>query len=358
MANFEPKSYDELLEEFFLQLSYHESSAIDRSPGSLMHVLGRAFAKVQSEAELDQKRLAEQFYVSVAQGSDLDRRAQDFGLLRRVGTKASGKLLAISTDNTQTVSPGTVLTEPKSTAQFRVIDGAAVTVSPLAETLLSIESVSTGLSQNLAAGTRLISSVYPRVVFTVGEYRQSDGIVRNGLRNGRDSETDAELRERVTNLLTSKRGVNESVLRTFLLNLPQVLWTSVQTTSPGILQVWVDVVNDSDVALVKTALLEAGLVAAGVFLDLRRAQVQLLDITLNLTPLPGTDLDELTAAVSQRAQSFLLDLDLGQRFSRYALQQAIAPLVAEVVVSEPVSDISPSANTVVRPADIFVRYAA
>lgn len=99
-----------------------------------------------------------------------------------------------------------------------------------------------------------------------------------------------------------------------------------------------------------------GYKAAGVNVVCAAAAEQLVNVTANLTPLPGFDEPTLIAAASSAVYAYLIGLPIGQPALFAEIVQQIMDIngVYNVTVSAPTGDTTPSASTKIMPGTIAI----
>jgi len=173
--------------------------------GSGLYTLSRAWLALLARTEVELRDLVLSFYVQLATGDDLDRRVEDFGLKRKDGSYASGRISIVANLPTVAVLPRYSLVQvPNSNISF--LTQTEVTVG--GRNAVTVDVISTSPTAiSLPAGSRLVIPALPNAVVTTIQ----------AIQGGSPPETDKELRQRFQDFILSLqestlRGVRRSVL--------------------------------------------------------------------------------------------------------------------------------------------------
>jgi len=128
------------------------------SPYSNVYILYRAVAIAIAEQDSIIEGALSRFHLGTATGTDLDKRANDYGISRLSGVGAKGWVLARSTEGVL-LQVGTLLADPTSRYQYEVLQRTYIGVG--VEIPIYIQATSGTSVSNLPAGTNLTSSFYP-----------------------------------------------------------------------------------------------------------------------------------------------------------------------------------------------------
>lgn len=169
---------------------------------SNLGIIFRAMAIVSAEQEERLINETDSFYIQHAEGADLDRRAADFNLFRKTGTKSYGSIFVTPPYDIE-VPVGLILTDAAQSLQFETTSRA--TISAGETKAVRIQSLSEDLFSNLPPTTNLFSTPFPTTRFVVGE--SIDPVTNQlvgGLVGATDFETDEAFRARVLSNLISR----------------------------------------------------------------------------------------------------------------------------------------------------------
>lgn len=358
---FKPRSIQEIHQQVLQAVLQQNTTLNDVAQGSALYTLTRAFAAGQSQQDLAMFELAESFYIATAKDYYLDKRAGDYGLTRRPGGAATGEVLVSTYDDSFSVEPGIILTEPLSTLQFQVTEPTATSISVATETTVSVRCTQVGERANLPAGIRLISPTYPQGNFVVGTHRTSAGVICGGLTGGVNIETDEQLRVRLTKSIINSRGTTEQALSNVLLAESTVPWVALLTPRAGYIQVWVDNSNIlSSNELQRLTQIANTAKPAGTLLSVHQAARTLTEINVFVQPGLNVNLQDLTDKVVFAVGQYLLGLKLGEPLLLSNLIKQVLAIkgVLDAQILEPRQTLAPSQYGVVRSSRVRVTYEA
>ncbi len=154
-------------------------------------------------------------FVSTAEGITLDRKCQDIGISRHLSRKAYGKVLFSGTNGTQ-VFRG-FYAQTGTGIVFQTIEAGIITNGSV---LLDIEAIEPGTTGNIGAG--LINKV-------VSPLSGLTSVVNpEATLGGRETETDAQLRDRYIRSVTKPGGASVSAIEAALLDIDDVVDATVR----------------------------------------------------------------------------------------------------------------------------------
>lgn len=170
-------------------------SDVDKSEGSFVYdaISPAAIELAQAYIELD--GVLEKVFAVTGYGQWLEKRAEEFGVVRKLGTKAAG-FITIKGQSDKEI-PQATLVQTESGLQYRTLDKAVILSGSIT---IGIEAVDTGKKYNIdTAG--MITQMPVQLMGVVSVTNESPVV------GGTDPETDEMLRERlldkVRNLATS-----------------------------------------------------------------------------------------------------------------------------------------------------------
>ncbi len=292
---------------------------------SNLYALLRAVSAVITEQDFNIATAKEGFYVTTAVSTDLDRRGLDYGLLRKTGTPSKGNILVSSSN--PTALPKSLLLTSVNQLQFELQLTELATAS---EITLPITSLGNGTGYNLEAGTRLYSSLFPSVNFTVGSYRLA-GVAQVGLESGTNPESDDEFRNRITKHLRCLGKGNLEAIETAVLGVPGISKAFVKEHTPttGYLSIFIantdsEVVDQVD-SVIRTVK------PAGVAYLIRQISLSNANVSFLLKLDNFRDSSLITSQVQVLINNYFSQLDLGETVYPSTLQTL--PLNVEGVLS-------------------------
>ncbi len=339
MADF-PYYLDGQTEEQIMQRMLDKvPSDIDKSEGSFIWDAGAPVAFMLSEAAIWAQELLRRGFASTAASTDdsyrseeLDLRAAEHGVTRRVAVPASG-IIRFTGEPGKTVPAGTIVSTPaddvSGEASQEYETTAVVTISASSTGEAPIRALVAGKSSNVAAGTVTILSTAVNGVTGVSNPAALTG--------GADIETDSSLLERfyakVRNQGTSG---NKAQYMQWASEIAGVgasrvipLWRG-----PGTVGIYV---LDTDKRAANTDIVTAvqqyidptqdgqgeGTAPAGPIVTVMPAQEVPINISVQLTLASDATLDEVKALIQTGVTSYLKQLAFADSLVRYTRIAAI-----------------------------------
>ena len=209
-TGFKPKRYADILpekERRARELFGNDANLSDSSPLGMLVRLN-AWDEAAVWQQMEEVYLSA--YVSSAEGVSLDRKCQDIGIMRQLATRSTGTIQFSGADGTQIYQGFEV-----QTATGIVYKTTTATTISGALARADIEAVDAGAAGNVGAGA--ISSVVSPLagVTSVTNPDPTSG--------GRDTETDAQLRERYVRSVSKPGGASAAAIEAALLDIEGVL---------------------------------------------------------------------------------------------------------------------------------------
>lgn len=207
---FTPKRYADILpekEQRARELFGNDVNLADSSPLGMLVRLN-AWDEAAVWQQLEEVYLSA--FVSSAEGVSLDRKCQDIGIMRQLATRATGTIQFSGVDGTQIYRGYEVQTA--TGIVFETTTAATISGS-LA--LAEIEAVESGASGNVGAG--VVSRVVSPLAGVTGVTNPDPTT------GGRDTETDAQLRERYVRSVSKPGGASAAAIEAALLDIEGVL---------------------------------------------------------------------------------------------------------------------------------------
>lgn len=187
------KSFSQILNEMAVHLT-STSPITDMNTGSVARTLLESVALVMDEAYFQMVNLLNGFYINTATGSDLDRRASDFGQQRKLALQAN-VLVTFGGSGTPTIPAGTMVSSPAAgnTPEIIFITVTSGTIGDLIPATCQIA----GSIGNVASSsiTTIINNPNPILITSVTNTAPSVG--------GQDQEADDTFRARLQAFLQS-----------------------------------------------------------------------------------------------------------------------------------------------------------
>ncbi|WOL31315.1 baseplate J-like protein [Microcoleus phage My-WqHQDG] len=273
----------------------------DFSPYSNVYILYRAVAIAMAEQDSLIEGMVSGFHLATATGTDLDKRANDYGLTRLAGGGAKGWVLAKSSESVL-LPAGVLLTDPSSRYQYEVRGKVYVGVG--IEIPIYIQATSGTSSSNLPQGTYLTSSFYPSMSFVVGRYRDtSTGAAIGAIEGGSDRESDTSLRARLLQHLRNHSTSNRDSIYLAVRSVPGISRVMLVEHDPitGYFTVYVDT-NDSTI-LTKVRAVVDTVKAAGISYLVRPMVPTPINIEISVSGARDIDTDVLRAEITSMIEN-------------------------------------------------------
>lgn len=320
---------------------------------SNIYALLRSIGSVMSEQDYKLAVAKESFYFTTATGDDLDNRARDLGLYRKAGTLGTGYVL-VQSNNAYSLPEDLILSSADSQIQFR-LQKAAVTGG--GEFTLPIQSLTKGTNVNLAAGTRLYSSFFPNITFTIGQYR--DPLTREpqtGITGGRDVESDFAFRIRLLLYLKNLNHGTLDYVRSAVLTLEEITRVLIQEHTPvtGYFTVYVD--SQDTGVLNKVEQIVQMSKAAGVSYIVDSIITTPVNVNLLLKIAEYADANAVINSVRAKISNYFSNLSLQD--SVYPDNLAVAALqvegVLDVTVFNPTNVVTANSGTLLTLSNLSI----
>lgn len=307
------RSIFEIIESFREGLKSTGSVFAEFSNYSNIYSLYKSIAGVIVSQEAELNKVKNSYFIKTAKGRDLDNKAEDFNIKRKIGSPSTGSILVKG----GTLRVGTILTSPAIKTQFEVVGDSIVnTGSNLLENIQTIKSLSNTSLANLEAGTRLYSAFYPNTVIVVGRYKNpTTQKVEGSLKNGYDTESDDNLRNRILSYLSTRAKSTKEALTNTCLGVESVSRVFIKEHVPvtGYITVYIDSQSIETVRRVKEVVERDK--AAGVCALVKSIQSLKVDIVLEVTTntdKPERLIEEIKIVVNRYVQG----LDIGETLTR------------------------------------------
>lgn len=216
---FTPKRYPDILKEKELRARELFGAEVNLTEASPLGMLIRlnAWDEAMVWQQLEEVYLSA--FVSSAEGLSLDRKCQDIGIMRHLGTRAHGTV-KFAFSSQAVVHSGTEL-QTANGVLFRTIlglyypGGLSIPENPPPVTEVPVEAVVPGVNGNVDAGTitRLVSPI-AGVTGVTNLYAMSGGM---------DTESDAQLRGRYLRSVAKPGGSSAAAIEAAILDVDGVL---------------------------------------------------------------------------------------------------------------------------------------
>lgn len=315
--------------------NYGNLYAIFRSIGALL---------IEQDAKLE--NTTRDLFLSTATGDALNNKAAEFSVVRREGTPASGSVLV---SGPRTVIPsGTILTDPTTGIQLRVID--RVNTASAARTSLGVSSIDQGPAANLLAGTILKSTLYPAHQFVVAQtYNPLTNSYEGGLNGGTTRQTDIEVREAIRNRISTLGQSTSRAMEISALNIQGVSRVFVSDADPvvGFVTVYINSRSQSVQRHVKATLNR--IKPVGISVKVKSFDVITVDVIASIKIRSSGNADAITNSVTSSISTYFTNLSPGESITTEGVSSAIYQVqeVTNVQLLEPTDSLSLEPNQVI-----------
>lgn len=353
---FKQRTIEEIQLEFLGSLTQAVPN-LNLNQSSPLYTLARANASVISDQEQRLNAFLKSSNALTAEADDLDLLASNI-VVRDKPTTALGVALISPTLVEQVIPLGIVLTDLTTGLQF--ISTASATTSRFVNVSLSIKAASSGSAYNIAAGTTLFSTDYQDIVFTVGTAKLINNTYVGSMQGGRDIEPDDYFRQRfLASLLSSNQAASKNFFRQKLLSYPGVTRAYVKTRVGGVVEVWVNTIDgftNTELEAIRDYLLEN--VPAGIILTVGQSRIKTFDLSLRVTPFKSSlaNLSLLTQQISFAVNNYVSSLDIADSIPLAKIDQLVRPLVQNLKVLSPISDLKADIDQVLLLSSLDISY--
>lgn len=337
-----PRTIREIIQSIKNELQSAGSVLGNFSDYTNIYQIVRAIAAVIAEQEVLINQHNNSFYINTAQGLELDRRASDFGLIRKQGTPSSGHVLAISnTNKTINLPKGIVLTHAPTRFQFETAASSSITSNR--ESLILINGLNTTPNANLEAGTKLYSITYPNIEFIVGKYRNSSSkTIEGNLTFGQIAETDDQFRVRISNYISSLAKGTLQSLEASILTVPSISKVFIKEHLPtsGYATAYVNTRNESVLRQVRNVI--SSNKPAGIAILVKPLKLVEVHIELVVTITNPSFYNQVVSQTKTILNNLFDGLTVGEGLTRRRILSILdrIPNNQSVLLRSPSSDIS------------------
>lgn len=308
--------------------SYLQTLTTNLSDFNTGSVLLSLFDTVAAELEQlynAQVQIQDAAFISTATGSDLDKKVADFTLERRGASFSSGIVtFGRTTSSTQNfiIPAGTqISTQATSTApsvSFETIEEAILSAGSLTVNVQA-RAVSSGISGNVSASTITILPSPPTGIEFVINY--------NAFTGGADSETDEELRNRLSLYLNSLARGTKLALESAGLSVTGITSVSVleNDPSPGYVKMYVadSTGTASDATLEEVRSVVENYRPVSVIVFVYAPSVQYVDISCYLSIDPTFESTSVITNVTSAITNYISGLKLNENVIRANIIESI-----------------------------------
>lgn len=206
------KSFTQLLNNLIVHLTT-SSNVSDMNTGSAIRSILESVALLGDEAYFQIVNLFIGFYFNTASGSDLDRRASDFDIQRKLSTQST-VLVTFSGSGTPIIPAGTLVAVPAS-GSIPQINFITTTSGTIADVIVAVSQVSGEIGNvGPSAINTIVTNPNPSLITGVTNAQPATG--------GQDQEADNTFRSRIqAYLLSLSKGTTNSIISACL-NVPGV----------------------------------------------------------------------------------------------------------------------------------------
>lgn len=304
---FEQQTYEAILQRLLDRVTAN----VDKSEGSFVYdaLAPAALEIAQLYTQLDY--ILTVAFAQTSYGEWLEKRAAEFGIYRKPGTKATGQVTFTGSDGT--VIPEGTLVQTESGTQFTTTSEAVITNGTA---VVDIEAVDVGSTYNLPAHT--ITVIPVSIVGVTGVTNEA------ATAGGTDVEDDASLLNRlVIRVQLPATSGNVNHYRLWALSVPGVgdakvfpLWNGAGTVKVVIIDSNKEPASSDIVNAVSSYIEENRPVGASVTVE--PAEALNINIAAMITRDTNYTLDQVTSNVSDKIKAYLRDTAFKQNIVSYA----------------------------------------
>jgi len=224
------KDYDTILADMMTDLQGKGTGITDMNPGSIIRTLFEVFAARLDEGYYTAEQVLNIFFIASTSGDYLDRRVEERGLTRFLGSKSAGNIrVARSTPApfSQLIPKGTQFGTEDRKVQFKTTMDATL-LKDASFITIPVIAMQVGKAGNLQAGTAL------NQVGVAISLIESAVVSDSGLAGGADRESDEALRQRyLTIIRSSSKSGNKADYLNWALEVSGVGWALVDPLRQG-----------------------------------------------------------------------------------------------------------------------------
>lgn len=312
-------SYDEILERMnnkFLELSGYEADRVS-DIGIRIRLLAGEIFSLSSDIDWIKK----QMFPNTASGEQLELHAQQRGLERKTGNKATGQIMfQVDTplEYELVVPKGTICTTTDGSLNFITTEDATI-IRGGNYVLVDSEAEKSGTQYNVS----------PNMITTIVTYFSVGISVKNSSSfiDGTDDETDDQLRERIMDSMENiPNGANSKYYISLAKTVDGVQSASiVQRDNQSIVEMYI--AGRGEIPETLTVVEAQRVVTLGKSLGIQvhvmNASKVDIDVDVSISVESGYDFDTVKAAVEDNITEFFLDLDVGEGVTLSALGDVI-----------------------------------
>jgi hypothetical protein len=309
------RTLNQIQQSFISNLILNNSPLTDFSPSSVNTTLIRSIAALQLEQDILLNDLNINIDLSKSPGIYLDNKVNDFGIVRKPATYATGSVLI---KNTLGLSNNSVLTDLNTNNQYIIVSSNYI-LNKFGEASYLIKSTFPGSKYNLPANSKLTFLDNPDVSIIVGTTRLDNLEVVGGLTTGSDKESDADLLNRFLYTILDKRFSTTNALKSVLLNQSNITFVSIDNPFPGHITIWFEsnvVFLNSDIINLKE-IIQAEL-PLGITFDLLMIQREYVSINLLIT-LTTKSRDDVVNKLTLDIKDWFSNLNVNEPFDPQVL---------------------------------------
>lgn len=304
------KTFDQILADLIADLKAN-SNITDVQPGSLSYTILAVVARALRVVWFMVEQMGNLYFVSTSKGSFLERRCNERGVFRKVGTAATGTVnLTRSTAAPvgATMTKGTVLATLDGQFEFTVNSDVTLAAGWTSATA-SVTCTTVGVIGNLAAGTAL------QVVGSQVVGVQNIAVATGGLSGGTDTETDDQLRARylytIQNPINGGTAADYVVWATSVTGVKQAIALPLNRGAGTIDVVITDggIPSDALVSSVSTKIQANRPVGADV--QVLKPTAHAINVNGTLTAAQGYTNAQLAPLATQAVQNYLASIPIG-----------------------------------------------
>ena len=348
------RTVEEIIDQMRASLVDDNSELADFPEYGNLYAIYRSVALAIKEQDTKIDTVSSNLFLNTATGDALDAKAREFNISRRLGTPSSGGIIVLG--NVQSIPTNTILTDNQTGLQYSVIERVLVTSQRSIGSISCTEFTPLG---NLEAGRELFSSVFPSVRFIIGtSFDPFFSSYRGDLVGGSFRETDAELRSRIINTLSSLSSSTVQALQLSALNINGISRVNVVENNPGLGYITVYINNSQRSIINRVRQTLNSIKPIGVALEVKSFNTVPVNINLTVTSFNNTSTTSLNNQISSVLQSYFTSLTQNVTLTKEAIAATVlnVPGVVNVAVTDPTSNITIRSNEILTLNNIRITY--
>ena len=346
------RTIEQILEDIKIQFQDTPLETASNNTGNLY-----AFIRGMALTCFNQEQIIQEIIntklVSTVSGAQLDLYANNYGLVRRLGTSSFGSVIIKS--SIQTSLPiGTLFQTNNGLLTFQTTK--AVTIPSNREITVPIVSVTKSYDANLFSQTSLTSPNFPQLNIVVGEFRDTNNQIVGYLSGGSSSESDESLRSRVSTYINNKGVVTLPTIKAIIQNYVSDVYFVEGRPAAGYTSIYINTSDQLTIDLLTNKLEE--IKPLGVLLSIKPIQYQSIDLSVDVI-IDSSISDSVTTIsnnIKQAINIYFSNLSIGESLIINELSSFISSYTGyRNKIVKPINNIIPLiAEYLLKPNEVMI----